>query len=52
MYLTFAVSEIGPTVNAHEFINHDMEFSLSNLYIPIEEEIMCMLHEMGDGTDY
>jgi hypothetical protein len=51
MYLTSADSEIGPTMNAHEFINHDLEFALSNLYIPIEEKIICMLDEMGDGID-
>ena len=51
MYLTSIDSQIGPTMNAHEFINHDLEFALSNLCIPIEEELICMLDEMGDGID-
>ena len=40
MALVYAMSEIGSIMNAHEFINFEMEFILNNLYIPIEEDII------------
>ena len=35
-------------MNAHEFINYELEFELNNPYIPIEKETICMLDEGGD----
>ena len=45
------MSEIGPIMNAHEFINYEVEFTLNNLYIPIEKEIISMLDARDDATD-
>ena len=42
-------SESWPTMNAHEFINYELEFDLNNPYIPIEEEVIGMLNG-GDTT--
>ena len=36
-------SESGPTMNAHELINYDLEFDLNNPYIPTKEEVIGML---------
>ena len=36
-------SESGPTTNAHEFINYEVEFDLNNRYTPTEEEFIGML---------
>jgi hypothetical protein len=30
MHLNSAESETGPTMNAHEFINYELEFDLNN----------------------
>ena len=35
-------------MNAHEFINYELEFDLNNPYIPIKKEITCMLDGGGD----
>ncbi len=50
--LVFAESETGPTMNAHEFINYDVESTLSNPYVPIEDEIIDMLDAKDDATNY
>ena len=51
MYVTFAKSETRPTINPHEFINHELEFNLNNPYIPTVEEITCILDERDDATN-
>ena len=38
-------------MNAHEFINYELEFDLINPYIPIVEEIIGMLDERHDAFD-
>ena len=38
-------------MNAHEFINYELEFDLNNPYILIEEEIIGMLDVGGDVVD-
>jgi hypothetical protein len=43
--------EIAPTMNAHEFINEELEFDLNNPYIPIEEEIIHTLDKRDDAVD-
>ena len=35
----------------HEFLNHELELVLSNPYIPIDEEITCMVDERHDAAD-
>ena len=47
--LVVANSEIGPAMNAHEFINYELEFDINNPYIPIEEELIGMLDERDDA---
>ena len=44
-------SESGPIINAHEFINYELEFDLKNPYTPTVEEIICMLDGGGDAGD-
>ena len=44
-------SESGLTMNAHEFINYELEFNPNNPYIPIKEEIIGMLDGGGDVVD-
>ena len=43
-------SKSGPTMNAHEFINYALKFTLNNPHTPIEEEIIGML-DGGDAAD-
>lgn len=43
--LVFAESGVGPTMNAHEFINYVLDFDPNNLYITIEEIIINILDE-------
>ena len=50
MYLTFAKSEIGPTMNSQEFLNYELEFDLSIPYILIEE-VIGVLDEIDDAID-
>jgi hypothetical protein len=38
-------------MNAHEFINYELEFDPNNPYIPIKEEIIGMLDGRGDAVD-
>lgn len=38
-------------MNAHEFINNELEFDLNNSYVLIEEEIIGILDERNDATD-
>ena len=38
-------------MNAHEFIDYELEFDLSNPYIPIEEESIGMLDERDDAIE-
>ena len=40
----------GPTTNAHEFINYELEFDLNNLYAPAEEASKGMLDGWSDAT--
>jgi hypothetical protein len=49
--LALVSTESGPTLNGHEFINHELKFDLKNPYIPIEEEIIGMLDGRGDAID-
>ena len=51
MHLNSAESKTGPTMNAHDFINYELEFDLINHYIPIEEEILDMLDESDDAAN-
>lgn len=50
MYFNFGESEIGTSMNAHEFINYELEYDLNNPCIPIAEEITGMLDEGDDAT--
>ena len=50
-YLTFVESEIGPIVNAHEFINYELEIDPDNPYIPIQEDILVVFNERDDAID-
>ena len=50
MYFTFVESETKPTMNAHEFINYELELDLRNPYIPIEK-IIGMLDEIDNLVD-
>ena len=50
--LVYVESEIGPTMNAHEFINYELEVDLNNPYICIEDELISILDERGDAIDY
>ena len=34
--MVYAKREIGPTMNAHEFINYELKFNLSDHYILVE----------------
>lgn len=47
--LVFAKSE--PTINAHEFINYELEFDLNKPYISTNEEIIDMFDERDDITN-
>lgn len=38
-------------MNAHEFINNELELDLNNSYVLIEEEIIGMFDERNDATD-
>jgi hypothetical protein len=49
--LLFAGNKIKRTMDAHEFIDYELEFDLNNPYILIEEEIIGMLDEGGDVVD-
>ena len=49
--MVHAKREIGPNMNAHEFIDYELEFDLSNPYMPIEEKIIGMLDERDDAID-
>jgi hypothetical protein len=40
-------SESGHIVNAHKFINYELEFDLNNPYIPTEKEIIGTLDKGG-----
>jgi hypothetical protein len=44
MYLTFAKTKVGCTINAFK-INYELHFDPSNPYTPIEEEIISLLNE-------
>ena len=46
--LVYAKSEIGPPLNAHEFINYALKFDPNNPYISIKDEIIGMLDERDD----
>ena len=35
-------SEVGDVMNAHEYLNYEMEFYLNNPYEPIDEEFLDM----------
>jgi hypothetical protein len=43
--LVIAEIETRPTLNAHEFINNELEFDLNSSYIAIAEKIIGMLDE-------
>ena len=49
--MVFEDSEIGPIMNAHEFISYEVEFDINNPYVPVEEEIIGMLDERDDATN-
>jgi hypothetical protein len=49
--LTSVESETRPTMNAHDFINYEVEFDLHNPYIPIMKEIIHMLDDKDDAVD-
>lgn len=51
LLLVFAKSEARSTMNAHEFINYEIEFYLYNLYIPMEEEIIGIFNGRNDAID-
>ena len=52
MYLTVTENELGPTLNAHEFIHYELEFNYLNTpYMSIEEEITNILNERDDAAD-
>ena len=51
MYLTFAKTKVGPTMNTFEFINYELHFDSSYPYTPIEEEIIGMLNEIDVAVD-
>ena len=52
MYLTLAKHEIGPTLNAHEFIHCELEVEhLNTPYMNVEKEFMNMLDERIDATN-
>jgi hypothetical protein len=51
MYLTSIKSDNGPTMSAHEFINYEQKYNLSNPCTPIEEAIINMLDEIDDVDD-
>ena len=38
-------------MNAHEFINYELEFDLNSLYILIKKEIISMHDGEGDAVD-
>ena len=40
--MTFAKSDSGLIMNAHEFVDCELEFDLNNSYIPIKEEFTSM----------
>ena len=44
-------SESGPAMDAHEFINYELEFDLNNSYLPNEEDIIGMLDEGDDVAE-
>ena len=48
--LLFKDSESGHTMNAHEFINYELEFDINDPYIPTEEN-RGMLDEGDDATN-
>lgn len=47
MHLIFMESITKPIMNAHDFINHNLNLIL---IVPIEEEIASMLDERVDAT--
>lgn len=51
LLLVFAKSEARSTMNAHEFINYEIEFYLHNLYIPMEEEIIGIFNGRNDAIE-
>jgi hypothetical protein len=52
MYLTLAKQEIGPTLDAHEFIHCELDVDYLNTpYMLVEEEIINMLDERDDVVD-
>jgi hypothetical protein len=45
----FAKSETKPTMNAYEFIKHELECDLSNSYIATKKEICNILDDVVDN---
>jgi hypothetical protein len=41
----FVESETGPTMNAHDFINYELEVLSKKSYITLDEEILGMFDE-------
>ena len=48
MALVSKESESVPIINAHEFINYELELDLNTMYTPTKEEIIGMLDGGGD----
>jgi hypothetical protein len=49
--LLFAGNKIKRTMDAHEFIDYELEFDLNNPYVHDEEEITSMLEGIDDPID-
>jgi hypothetical protein len=44
-------SEVDDVMNAHEYLNYEMEFDLSNPYEPIDEEFLDMYSSKHQEID-
>jgi hypothetical protein len=49
--LVYAESETRPIMNAHEYINNELEFNLKHSYVFIEGEVIDTLDERNDAAD-
>ena len=47
--MVLAESEFGPTMNAHVFMNYELEFDINNQCICIEEESLGVLNGRDDA---
>ena len=47
--MVYVKREIGPTMNAHEFINYELKFNSNNRYLLIE--LIGMIDERDDTTN-